>query len=121
MERRRRQEDPQLEDHRSQRTDWRVAPQWVLVTALTASIGLGCTMGTALFHMVMQREAEIKLAYGDPNMRALASLERRISNLEVKAEALHERLPAYNEINHRLIEVSLNIDRLNRRLKNGGS
>lgn len=121
MERRRRQEDPKLEDHRSQRTDWRVAPQWVLVAALTCSSGAGVALGTALFHMVMARESEIKLAYGDPHLRALAALEMRISRLEVKAEALNERLPAYNEINHRLIEVSLNLDRINRRLKNGGS
>lgn len=121
MERRRRQEDPSLEDHREQRTDWRVAPQWVLVAALTCSSGLGVAAGTALFHMVMVREAEIKLAYGEPNARAMAALELRISRLEVKAEALNERLPAYNEINHRLIEVSLNLDRLSRRMKNGGS
>jgi uncharacterized coiled-coil protein SlyX len=120
MERRRRNEDPKLEDHRQERTDWRVAPQWVLVVSLTISIAIGSMTGTALFHMVMQREAEIKLAYGEPNTKAIADIERRLYRLEIKAAALDERLPAYNELNHRLVQVSQNIDRLNAQLKRRG-
>lgn len=133
MERRKRQDDPEMSDHRPERTiDWKTAsPRWLLLALLSASTTLGMFSSSIAWSLYRMHEEDQERRYQDWKGGEIAKHAERITWLErrqkdqdedlvrLDAEAKLARLQTQME--HVSRQVDVLTGEVRKALKDGGS